>query len=413
MLELLAILFICGRFYYLMGYVGHLKPTAPVAFIFLKDILLILIILSFFFLRKTIGAQKYQSVFLLWLVFFIGVAIIHLNAKSISEWGQHYLRNVILVILSIPALYRWTNSKINFNFNKVIIISSFLNIIAAISQELLLPDTLLGKSRPLGFVGDPISLTALILIFQVAIWLEELPILPTVILSIISGYTLNMAASISAALASAAALIPIFVMLFKKLQLEQRKSLLHRFWISLLSIFIGLAIPHHQQYDNLTERISALRNNYEKQEHKGTEQELLYENLKRGRSQSLQITKESISSEKTERDQLALWIGGYKEPAYRRVDSTPAVLILNWGLINCLIFYFTFIFLITHFGKKIIFSKSNSLRLLPFKQSSLAIFCLLQILLLGFLNSVLYRSPLNFIIALATTQIVHILSDTK
>lgn len=413
-LELLAMLVVCGRFYYLMGFVGHLKPTAPMPFLFIKDVFIVLVICSFFLLPKANAPKWLKTLLVVWLTAFGAIACVHFFAKSFSDWGQHYVRNVLLVLATAPALYRWAANPKLFNLNRFLFWACGANILAAILQELFIPETMLGQSRPLGFVGDPISLTAIILIFVAVILTQPMSTFRLIIYSMISGYALNMAASISACLSAAFAAVPTVLFLWKYLNSEERKKLFLKILLCLIFLIAGLLIPHRKDYDNLTERIKVLyNNNFEKRTPQSTEQELLYENLKRGRSQSFQITKESINTEKPNHDLLSLWIGGYKDPTYRRVDSTPAVLILNWGLLNCLLFYFTFVFLIIHFSKKIVFAKNYNSTPTLFKKHSLAIFCLIEILLLGMLNSVLYRSPLNFIIALATTQIAYTLSDTK
>lgn len=411
-LEFLALLVVCGRFYYLMGFVGHLKPTAPMPFIFIKDIFIVLVICSFFLLPKANAAKGLKTLLAVWLTAFGAIACVHFFAKPFAEWGQHYVRNVLLVLATAPALYRWAANPKLFNLNRFLFWACAANIFAALLQELFIPETMLGISRPLGLVGDPISLFAIVLIFIAVILTQQLSTMRLIIYSVICGYVLNMSASISACLSAAAAAVPTVLFLYKYLNFAERKKVLLKIFICLTFLLAGLVIPHNRQYDNLTERIKVLYNSYlQKREPQSEADDLLYDSLKNGRAQSLEITKQSMSSEKIENNLLAFWIGEYKSPMYRRVDSTPAVLIINWGFALCMLFYGTIGFLLIFWMKKNFFEKNfiNNPNLQTLATDATTMFTLISLSTLGFLNSVIYRSPLNFLLVLVVTKLFYIL----
>jgi len=154
---LLAVI-LCGRFYFVFGFTGMLKPIAGYSAIFFRDAL-------FLFLVFTTGYLYLPDVkdwFIRYKKIVVGIAtlfavtiLLHATSKPDAVLAQHYLRNIFLYTLMIPVVaVLLKNKKINTH----IILNSFLlvNLLFSVVQLIWLPDAMLDETRPLGVVGDPI-----------------------------------------------------------------------------------------------------------------------------------------------------------------------------------------------------------------------------------------------------------------
>ncbi len=412
--SILIFIFFCGRFYYLQGFVRHLKPTAPVFYIFIKDFILVLICLSFFSLKK--WSKKTPSshffVFLIWLLSLSTILAIHYFAKSINDWGQHYVRNVFLVFLATPSLYLWSLNKNNYLFD-IFLYAGLMNAIAALAQILFLKETLLGGQRPLGLVGDPISLTLFMFIFFVAIIFKKMPVCLSAILHIMCGYIINISGSLSATAASVIGIVALF-MLFRLS--KNKKNLI----LPCLFLLVGFFIPMKNDYNSVKHKAwvftwGKIVGYVGTEFHPATfsSEKNLFESMNNGRSKSLNIATEalsmntpSVAQESKLQRGIKLIFGDFSNSVYSRYDSTPAVLIINWGLGILILFYMTIIIIISKSLLEFWRNKKN----LPAEQL-FAFFCVISITACGFANSIWYRSPINFILLMSLILLIN--TDSK
>ncbi len=401
---ILIFLFFCGRFYYLQGFVGHLKPTAPAFFIFLKDFVLILICLSYFPLRNSAKKTPKTHIiaFIFWLLSLSTILAIHFFAKSLHDWGQHYVRNIFLLFLATPTLYLWSLNKKNYLID-IFFYSGLMNSLAALTQIFFLEDTLLGGQRPLGLVGDPISLNLFMFIFFVALLFKKLPFWLSAALYIMCGYIINISGSLSATAASAIGLASLAV-LFRLSR--NHKNLIMPF----VFLLIGVFIPMKNDYNSVKHKAwvftwGKLVGYVGTEFHPATlsSEKNLFESMNNGRSKSLEIATEAISmnapvvaQESKLHRVLKLLFGDFSDPVYSRYDSTPAVLIINWGLGILILFYLTIIIILA----KSILTFWRNKNAIPVNQL-FAFYCAISITACGFANSIWYRSPINFILLMS------------
>lgn len=417
---LLVIFFICGRFYFFYGFSGHLKPIAPLVLIFIKDVVLISICCFYFLFRQNNSSSINKKIFIVWLVTLIAISLIHFKSKSIADWGQHYIRNILLVLLSAPAIYTWSSKHKN-SFVKIIFWAGILNIVAAIIQILAAKQALLGGTRPLGLVGDPTSLTIILFIFLFCIPFYNFTSYINFFLILISGFIINISGSLSGTLAA----ITSFLMLAAIWALNSiiRKKIiaptisLKKIIVICSAFIISFLIPTNGNLDSLFNKTKVYiyhmgyLNQKELAEHNQAREDEghLYESMKNGRTFSTKTAInrfENLASVSTEESLdtkiLKVLFGNFIDPVYGRYDSTPTVLIMNWGVIVLLLFYLTILYTFYISIKKMICSESISspIHLICF-------FCLCNITICGFLNSVWYRSPINFILLISITILLN------
>lgn len=406
-ISLMIFFFLCGRFYYLFGFIGHLKPTAPAPLIFIKDILLILVCVSYFGISKSQlkPEKKHLIAFALWLTSLSAVILVHFFSKSFNDWGQHYIRNVFLVFLAAPALYAWAQNKKNYLL-EVFFYAGLMNALASIAQCLFLEDTLLGGQRPLGLVGDPISLTLVMFIFFVATIFKQFPIWLAALLYILSGYVINISGSFSATASAVTGLAILFYFFYSE---KQTKKIM----IPIAFLLVGIFIPMKNDYNSVKHKawvfvwgkaVGYVGTEY----HPATlsSEKNLYESMNNGRSISMAATSDALNLDSaspatdTEGKKinrfLKLAFGDYLNPVYSRYDSTPAVLIVNWGVVVLVLFYLTILIVLAKFLFYFIRNKPKLS-----SEQMFAFFCVVIITTCGFANSIWYRSPINFILLLS------------
>lgn len=151
--SILIFLILCGKFYYLLGFIGHLKPTADIKIIIIKDILIIsLIVLTTKYFLENINNFKY---FIFTIILIISISIMHyIGGKNIEIITQHYLRNVALIIMMYPTAIYLIRDK-NVNLERLIFYFSILNMTVGWAQVIFIRDSLF-NGRVLGLCGDPI-----------------------------------------------------------------------------------------------------------------------------------------------------------------------------------------------------------------------------------------------------------------
>lgn len=155
--ELSLFLLLCGKFYFLFGFVGHLKPIAPVAIIAVRDILVLaFILLSLPWWRKEmIFDQKFMVIFILLL--FLS-SLVHLDNFSAFSYVQHYIRNSIIPFSAFLCFLAIFQSKYRLAWIPLLVAFATLNSIIALVQLHFFDELTLDGLRPLGLVGDPIVL---------------------------------------------------------------------------------------------------------------------------------------------------------------------------------------------------------------------------------------------------------------
>lgn len=151
-------LILCGRFYFVFGFTGMLKPIAGYSVIFFRDVLfLFLVAITGYLYLKDFRElfNRYKVAVIGLAVLFASIVALHAISKPYEILAQHYVRNIFLYTLMIPVVaILLKNRKINIH----IILNSFLlvNLIFSVVQLIWLPGAMLDESRPLGVVGDPI-----------------------------------------------------------------------------------------------------------------------------------------------------------------------------------------------------------------------------------------------------------------
>lgn len=197
--ELSFFLLLCGKFYFLFGFVGHLKPVAPVAIIAARDFfVLAFILLSLpWWRRQMIFDQKSMVIFI--LILFLS-SLLHLDNFSALSYLQHYIRNSIIPFSAFLCFLAIFQSKYRLAWIPLLVAFATLNSIIALAQVHFFDELTLDGLRPLGLVGDPIVLS-----FFSVIGFYALLFLPCQVfvspLAFLFGIVFTVGASVSVAFA--------------------------------------------------------------------------------------------------------------------------------------------------------------------------------------------------------------------
>lgn len=410
-ISILTILILAGRFYYLLGFTGHLKPTAPVFLIMLKD--------PFTLLLTSLGLLLPPSELPGWIrkLFYWAVGILlviilaHFSAKSLWDWIQHYWRNVFLIFMLFPVYLRAFSQGEKFNYIQAFSIFAFLNIAAAIIQNLFFPEGMLDHVRPFGLVGDPISLSALTIILIPVIIFYFKPLWAVAISAFLVGHVLNLGASVSACFSASVTYLGLFLLMLVNKELRSFLWNLRLKIVTFLLLFmIGFSLPS-RTHDDLQGRVKV---SFIFLAAKILDREIKFENqdeiqkfgsLSSGRNRSFALSSKNLSLDQFLEDPLPLLLGDIHTDVYQRLDFNPGVILLNWGLIACLFFYFAYIALIY----KCISVISRNLIVLQKKVTLIfAMNGLVLIFILGFLNTIWYRTPLNMVLVIHASYCVYL-----
>ncbi len=397
-IELLLLFVLCGKFYYLFGFTGHLKPVAPQAVIALKDLVLVALgAVALYFGRSQLFAKEFIR---FWLGFGLLtlVSLIHLSfAKSLHETLWHYWRNVLLILIFFPPVVLWMRRQ-QLQLSRLMSWCLALQLLGVAVQYFLRRETMLDGQRPLGFVGDPIILSATC--FACLPYLLQLSRAWWVYLVVfLSGVTINMAASVTSffSFGVAGIVLTYFILQLPFRQVFQLKNLL-----AIIVFLAGFAVPFQGVEDGLAARVwSVVRVQADKYFHVGLGSGPIknVEAMMQGRVASNQRTFDqcSISADSVE-PYLRCFFGNYTSPGYVRVDSNLSSMMNNWGVLGLAIFYgCSFWVLLMAF--RMFMADKSQIELLVHA------YCIVQILILGFFNSIIYKFPLNLIMVFSGAAI--------
>lgn len=411
--ETLLLLILVGKFYYLLGFFGHLKTLAPLYVILIKDYLLILAIVLFF---RPFSFSEFKNVEKVWTVIFAWmtfIAILHGLIKPFHDWGQHYVRNILLIVAFFPAAYGIVAKTANLNIPRLLYIAGWLNFIVALYQAFLNKSLMLDGTRPLGLSGDPISLTFLLMLWIPTLayfspWWFSLLVAPFV------GYLLNLAASVSA---FGTGSVGLLVLIFFGVLFCRNAVWFKKVHIGLLCIILGaclgMFVPVKSPENSLTGRygmlFSYIHNKADETQPVSEYTVQRVEDLSKGRiiSQTSLLEFCPLRSIKEFSLLSQCLLGGYKSDIYRRFDSNITTIVFNWGWITVILTYLGIGLIWIRGLKKLILSyktkdKSSSFELF------LDCFIVAGTIALGLTNTVFYRFPINFLFVVGLAHIVYL-----
>lgn len=318
------------------------------------------------------------------------VSLFHLaESKSFSEWAQHYLRNTLLPMLFYPVGFAFFKSKKNLPIAKVLMLAAILNILVSMLQLQFFPHAMWGEVRPTGLIGDPLILTLFILFglfaFSKSSWWILLSLL------VAGGMILIFSSSLSALVSFGFGLVISAGLIIRSQKISFFKLIPSAgAAIGGVAILIGLCflLPSHvaSQKDMLIPKAKALWSSVFCEEGQSCEQHYSYV----GRIQSNRLAIELCTQ-----SWKGCVLGDYQQPSIKKVDSTFASLILNWGLIFTLIFtawvlwHVRLTWLLSQIQGQIDFE--TGIWLLIFFSS----------LAFGLFNTLVYKYPLNILFYLA------------
>lgn len=396
-------LVLCGKFYFLLGFVpGSRQPIAPPSVIMMRDLLLIIFLGGcFWFGRSQIWAQRKQ---MFWFFVFLITALIFAGfqftgEKKAMEILQHYLRNALLPLLAFPAGYFVFSRFENLRFQKAISAFAVINIILGV-VEIFWRKDLMWVTRPTGILGDPLLCSAFLLLGVGALNFRGLGTKTLSLALIVSGsMVLFAASSLSAWVSWGLAVLAIGWMAWRRGQ--------NPVWLKALGIFIFAAIvllavsqsSYMSQYMSNADRLD------QKAERLKDSLLCLGSECKAShRSVSDRIYSNRLPFEKCAEDLSICLLGDLKGPKYHRVDSTWSSLTINWGLTVMLLYYFVFAL---YSWRKIISIKNWN--------SEIQLCVLVFFFYWGFsvMNTVIYKYPLNVLFYLCVAKLWYLAEKEK
>jgi len=362
--------------------------------IFLKDFLIFFFIIIFFKLPKIKINRSLKIIYSVLMINIFSVTLYQFFYKGFSEWGQHYVRNVLYIFLTIPTLFSLLKNKL-IDLERIIIVFNSLNILSFIYQYLFSKQTMLDQLRPLGLVGDPITLQILTIfsIYYISKRLYENFSIIGYIFLLLSGLIVSTTASVTAFLSAGLAgfCLVIFLLFFRKCDLKVTKKLTPLF----ISVILTLFIPTRDNNHRLTGRLKVVASGLFGIQFQNTNQQEL-KHLSQGRIYSIQNTVLFNNHETNIFEDINFYLFGAKLKDYINFDFNPGVLYINWGTIFLILFYGIQIVII-YKSLCLYLHLTNS----TVKLKLIMLTCLiLTVNILSMGNSIVYRYPLNLFLIL-------------
>lgn len=350
LLELSFLIALCGKWYFLFGYIPDTRTTtAPLWAVFTRDLFLFSFLTIAFWKfrselwgpRQKIFSDRFLKVFSAVFIFGFLIGLLHLaNAKSFETFGQHYLRNVLFpsltVLLAAPIFMRGEN----FDFRKVIGTFALINVVISLLQIFFWPQ-MMWVTRPTGMLGDPLLCSGFLLL--------ACPFLPfknwrqsgfSLGVLALGAYVLFAASSLSAVLSWFAASILVVALSFRGLQLRNWRNLLKPLLIAGISLFIlGTLLSSDALTDRLSpnhridQKTAALLSSFFCDEDECENQHWSVKGRLISNRQGLEFCQDNPAF---------CTVGDLKSPHYYRVDSTWSSLTLNWGFVFMLAYHLLF-----------------------------------------------------------------------
>ena len=254
-LFLLLLICLSGRFYYLLGFVGHLKPTSPIPLILMKDFFALIIHVIFFFiiykdLKK--GASRYRLMLPVVLFSMLLVGGIHFLHLSFLDFAQHHLRNYFFYL---PFILYGTYFKKIFGerlFYKLLLSLSSISSFVSVIQIHLFSESLF-DFRSLGVSGDPNANSFVILVGIGVLFLNLLKVERVLSFALLAlhVYALDTTKSLSGIIAFVFGFIPVVIFVCRKYGIK------YFFIRALMFLFLFVSI-FYSSYKN-DHRTSTLR----------------------------------------------------------------------------------------------------------------------------------------------------------
>lgn len=405
LIELLLLATMCGKIYFLFGFsAGTHLPQAPALIIAIREVTLLSLIvaLSYFSgVQNFLSLSKTSIVRLFLLLFMLGLAVslIHiLQAKETLTILQHYLRNNILVSIVFPLSFLFFSQNKYFSFRKVVLIFAIINVATSIFQLFFLRN-LMWVTRPTGLIGDPLINSSFILIsffFLIQKQIDFSKKIITYAFITTSIFILYAASSISALFAWGAAMaVSSYVKHrrpteFKKGKtnwLDKVKTLTICFFL-FLAIYQTPIIRNNLQIDTqIEQKIHSIISFFYCKENCDQPHGSIT-----GRMLSYRMGLDHCG-----KGVLQCLAGDYLSPEYSRLDATWSSLLINWGLVYAVLYYFIFFILPL---KKIFTIKSWTMEL------QFACFVFFFYWAFSIFNCVFYKYPLNVLFYMCTAQLL-------
>lgn len=465
----LIILALCGKSYYLIGFEGHLKPIAHWSIILFKDVFLWLALaISIHPIQKLLQEKKMLFPIVGLVSTFFLISLVHLfGAKGLAGWAQHYFRNVISVFLFFVAgLSLFRNKGFEGRYNQMFLVFLVLNLVTASLQLFFFPSGLLDRIRPLGLVGDPITLSILIYMsMPLALACFDWKI--SAVLLFFGGCILNSSASVSAIAATSVAslaviigwwkinwqkvrssrvewklryavLIPIFLSAFWVKTYSPRDTLLGKTTSAVAGVFQKILEFQNRQSEAVAAPVSVLLpteapNDVPKPVEAMAQPSALpppaetpvavklesmetvadsheakgrMEFLAQGRLRSLKAMLRLClpTDEKYQPHFLKCLFGDFTDENYIRVDSNLSSLTLNWGLIGFLVYYIFVGWICWKSFRLLTFGYELDAKVKG--QVYLSFWIVLNVLGLDLSCANIYRYPVNLLFMLALSHLL-------
>ena len=376
----LILLIVSGRFYFIFGFTGALRPVVDPSIIISKDVIFIGLSLYVFitFKEDCISFFKaYNKTITSVLSLLVITLVMHSAGKSYYTISWYYVRNIYMYLAFIPISYVLTQKK---RISLECIWNSFLlvNLFFSVAELVWFRNSLLDHTRPLGIVGDPIisSLFNYLLLFKICVDKTKIYRLPIFFLLCIC---IDSQASVTAFIAIISAFVLVVATHFKLVRDYILKFVL------LFIVFISICFIQIKDND-LSWRLTCAYYGTVAKYIKPVEgdQSDCFQGLARGRLTSSSFFKNRgvLMDVKT-----FLW-GAYKDKEYYRIDSSFLSLFKNHGVFGLGLYYlFLSYILYLCYGMR-------SLESVP-----LTLF-VVTVLFLGVFCSTIYKFPITPFLAL-------------
>jgi hypothetical protein len=396
----LFFLVLMSKFYFLWGMQeGGKNPAAPLVVVLMRDILYYSFL---FFCLWSVNLTNLLSLFLkkfkteaLFLSLFVIICWLQWDGpKSTKEFVQHYLRNFLGSALAYFVFSIFLEKTINTRqviaraIEKPLVLFAGLSITMSILQLIFFP-YMMWERRPTGFLGDPLLNSCFILI---GLWLGRSRIKQLSIRWIFlafGAFVVYQAASLSALLAFFLAIIiekftaTNFQALLKDKSFIKKAAL--SFVIGGIITLVTLSGPRSLERDSPLEKINSFWHTLTCEENCTQVDPSI-----RGRLMSYQVAYDFCLASPAQ-----CLMGNRDSSKFLRVDSIISALILNFGLIFTVFYFYLF------------FVKPMAV-LIVRPETRQGIFAIIFYVywIFGLFNSSIYKYPLNIIFYISVCMIL-------
>jgi hypothetical protein len=384
------ILLLCSKFYFLWGFSSWPQPAAPMPLVLIRDVICWGTLGVLFWQSRKQNLRERMGFFL--LLFAVGflVSLFHLaESKSLSEWAQHYFRNTLLPMLFYPVGCAFFKSEKRLPIIRILMITMILNIFVCMLQLRFFQSAMWGQVRPTGLIGDPLILSLFILFGIFACWRASWWIFLSIMVA--GGIVLIFSSSVSAIVSFGFGLVVSTGLIIKSQKVGFSKftppaGVVIGGLIILLGFCFLLPTRVASQKDMLIPKAKALWSSAFCGKGQNCEHHYSYEGRIQSNRLAIELCKQSWKS---------CVLGGYQQPSIKKVDSTFASLILNWGLIFASIFTAWIFWHIRLTWMLTKLQERNNF------ETGIWILIFFSSLAFGLFNTLVYKYPLNILFYLS------------